>query len=135
MNERIKALRKALGLTQQKFADKIGVRQNTVAQYEMGRNSPIDSVTALICREFGVSEAWLRTGDGEMFLPVDADEELAQVLTEIKQSDDSIVKSIIKSYWALDDAGKSVIRQLVADLAEAVQEDKAPEAAEKAPGN
>lgn len=134
MNERIKALRKALGLTQQKFADKIGVRQNTVAQYEMGRNSPIDSVIALICREFRVSETWLRTGDGEMFLPVDADEELAQVLAEIKLSDDQLIKAIIKSYWRLDDAGKSVIRQLVADLADAVQEDKAAEETEKAPG-
>ena len=134
MNERIKALRKALGLTQQKFADKIGVRQNTVAQYEMGRNSPIDSVTALICREFRVSETWLRTGEGEMFLPMDTDEELAQVLAEIKLRDDQQIKSIIKSYWRLDDAGKAVIRQLACDLDEAVQDD-GPEQKEKATDN
>lgn len=67
VNERIKKLRKALDLTQQKFADRIGVKQNTVAQYEMGRNVPIYSVIALICREFNVSEKWLRTGEGDMF--------------------------------------------------------------------
>lgn len=135
MNERIKELRKALGLTQQEFSERIGVKRNTVAQYEMGRNPPNDTVITLICREFRVSETWLRTGEGEMFLPVDADEELAQVLAEIKLSDDQLIKAIIKSYWKLDDAGKSVIRQLVADLADAVQEDKAAEETEKAPGN
>lgn len=46
-NERLRKLRKALDLTQQKFADRIGVKQNTVAQYEMGRNIPIDSVIIL----------------------------------------------------------------------------------------
>ena len=50
MKERIKQLRKALGMTQQKFADAIGVKQNTVAQYEIGRNEPIDSVLTLYVR-------------------------------------------------------------------------------------
>ena len=126
MNERIKELRKALGLTQQKFADRIGVRQNTIAQYEMGRNVPIDSVVSLICREFYVSETWLRTGEGEMFLPVDDDDELAQVMAEIKLSSDELIRTIIKSYWRLDDKGKAAIRQLVSDLEEAVEKEKAP---------
>ena len=69
MKDRIKKIRKELDLTQQKFADRIGVKQNTVAQYEMGRNVPIDSVISLICREFNVSETWLREGTGEMFVP------------------------------------------------------------------
>lgn len=68
MNKRIKQLRKALDLTQQKFAERIGVKQNTVAQYEMGRNIPIDSVISLICKEFNVNEDWLRNGTGEMFV-------------------------------------------------------------------
>ena len=69
MNERIKKLRKHLDLTQQEFADRIGVKRNTIANYEIGRNVPIDSVLSLIVREFHVSEAWLRSGDGEMFAP------------------------------------------------------------------
>lgn len=83
MDERIKELRKALGLTQQKFADAIGVRQNTVAQYEMGRNPPNDTVITLICREFRVNEHWLRTGEGEMFLPLSRDEELAAFMGSV----------------------------------------------------
>lgn len=68
IKDRLKELRKHLGLTQQDFSERIGIKQNTYSQYETGRNAPIDSVFTLICREFGVSEAWLRRGDGEMFM-------------------------------------------------------------------
>ena len=69
MKDRIKKLRKSLDLTQQGFADRIGLKQSTIATYEMGRNEPIDTVINLICREFNVREEWLRTGEGEMFNP------------------------------------------------------------------
>lgn len=134
MNERIKQVRKVCGLKQAEFAERIGVKPSTVTSYETGLRVPSDTVIFSICREFRVSEHWLRTGEGEMFLPVDADEELAQALAEIKLSDDKLIKAIIKSYWRLDDAGKAVIRQLVDDLAQAVQ-DEGPEEKEKAPGN
>lgn len=69
MNERIKKIRKELDLTQQKFADKIGVKRNTVGQWECGVNALTDQVITSICREFNISESWLRTGTGEMFNP------------------------------------------------------------------
>ncbi len=80
MKDRIKKLRKSLDMTQQEFADRIGVKRNTIGQYEIGRNEPIDTVINLICREFGVSEEWLRTGNGEMFSPAPTDvlDQLAQ---------------------------------------------------------
>lgn len=74
MKDRIKKLRKELDLTQQEFADRLGVKRGAIANYEIGRNEPVDSVISLICREFGVNEAWLRTGDGPMFVPDPADE-------------------------------------------------------------
>ena len=67
VGERIRKLRKELDMTQQKFGERIGIKGNTVAQYELGRNEPVDAVFSLICREFNVNEMWLRTGDGEMF--------------------------------------------------------------------
>lgn len=67
--DRVKELRSYLHLTQQDFADRIGIKRSTITNYEVGRNDPVDSVISLICREFGVSEAWLRTGEGEMFVP------------------------------------------------------------------
>lgn len=80
IGERIKELRKALRMTQTAFADRIGIRQNSVALLEMGRNTPSDQTVAFICREFRVNEEWLRTGAGEMFVPTPASivDELAE---------------------------------------------------------
>ena len=96
MNERIKKLRKALDLTQQEFADRIGVKRNTIATYEIGRNTPLDAVITSICKTYNVSETWLRTGEGEMFVQQSADDELAQVFAAIAASDDELIKRIIR---------------------------------------
>lgn len=74
MKERLKKLRKVLNLTQQEFADRIGISRGNIATYETREGSPGNSVINLICREFNVSEAWLRTGEGEMFVPNPASE-------------------------------------------------------------
>ena len=68
IGERIKKLRKGLDLTEQEFANRIGIKRNTIAKYETKRGEPIDAVISLICREFNVSERWLRAGEGEMFI-------------------------------------------------------------------
>lgn len=67
LKDRIKKIRKELDLTQQKFADKLGIKRNTIAMYEMGKTSPSDQTIKSISREFSVNEEWLRTGIGEMF--------------------------------------------------------------------
>lgn len=64
---RVKELRLALKLTQEEFAARLGVRRGAIANYEVGRNPPTDSVKALIYREFSVSPDWLERGSGEMF--------------------------------------------------------------------
>ena len=74
IGERIKKLRRSLDLTQKEFGERLGVKANTIGTYEIGRNAPIDAVLNLICREFSVSETWLRTGEGEMFNPSPSNE-------------------------------------------------------------
>ena len=69
ISERIKKIRRYYDLTQQEFADRIGSKRNTVATYEMGRTAPSAAVISLICREFKISETWLKNGDGEMLAP------------------------------------------------------------------
>ena len=109
MKDRIKALRKALNLTQQEFADRLSIKRGAVANYEIGRNIPADSVIALICREFGVSEAWLRTGAGEMFPPRSRLEELSVLSarflssqpTEFQQRFAQMMYSLSEEEWAL----------------------------------
>lgn len=104
LNERLKKLRKALDLTQQEFADRIGVKRNTIATYEIGRNTPLNAVIASICREFNVSETWLRTGEGEMFLP----------------SPNGVLDELVQKY-GLSTRGKVIVEKFL-DLNPDVQE-------------
>lgn len=83
IGERLKNLRKALGLTQQEFSDKLKVSRSNIATYEVGKNNPAEAVINLICREFNVSETWLRTGEGEMFVERTRDDELAAFMDEL----------------------------------------------------
>lgn len=78
MNARIKAIRKSVGLNQTEFGARIGVKQTTIAGYETGASTPMDAVISSICREFGVDEHWLRTGEGEMFRARDRMDELME---------------------------------------------------------
>ena len=100
MNKRLKLLRKKLGLTQQEFAERVGIKRGAIANYEIGRNQPIDAVISLICREFNVSETWLRTGEGEMFIEkpktVSLDD-LAQ-----KKNATELELAIMKAYFEID---------------------------------
>ena len=61
MRDRIKTIRKNAGMTQQQFAEKLGVSRNTIATYETSVRVPIDAIIISMCREFGVREEWLRT--------------------------------------------------------------------------
>ena len=112
LGERIKKMRKALDLTQQEFADRIGMKRNSIAQVETGRNTSDQTITS-ICREFNVSETWLRTGEGEMFIQQSKDDELEQVLSDIAASDDELIKRIIRAYWKLDDKEKAAVKKLI----------------------
>lgn len=93
LNERIKKLRRNLDLTQQEFADRIGIKRGAIANYEIGRNTPADSVVSLICREFNVSEEWLRTGEGDMFLPADRNADIARLTKQLLNEESDSFKN------------------------------------------
>lgn len=125
MDERIKELRKALGLTQQKFADAIGVRQNTVAQYEMGRNPPTDTVLTLICREFNVSEDWLRRGEGEMFVQRSRDEELSAFFGDLMAGQPDFKRRLIAVLSRLDESEWELLEKMADKLMEELKKETA----------
>lgn len=117
MNERIKEIRNALNLTQQEFADKIKVKRNTVATYEMGRSVPSDAAVALICREFNVNEDWLRTGTGEMFVKKTRDEQIASFIGSIQSvEDDSFKKRFISMLSSLDESDWETLEKIAVSL-------------------
>lgn len=118
MAERIKLLRKALGLTQQEFSDTIKVKRSTLATYESGRNEPIDAVITLICREFDVNEKWLRFGTGEMFIKKTEDEEISEMLADIQLSGSGSFKHRLAVALArLDDDGWKWLEEFVNSIA------------------
>ena len=88
MQERIKELRKMLGLTQVEFGARIGVKGNTITGYEAGIRVPSDAMIVSICREFNVSELWLRTGEGEMRVRRSRNEEIAMLINDLMREED-----------------------------------------------
>ncbi len=105
IHERLKTLRKELGLTQQEFAERINLRRNSIAQIELGYRNPSGAVLALICREFNVNETWLRTGEGEMFAkaPTDIVSEVAEKLG-LNEFEQLILNAYVKLPKQLRDA-------------------------------
>ena len=83
MKNRLKLLREDQNMTQQKFADKLGIKRTTIGNYEVGRNEPVDSVISLICDRFGVNEQWLRTGVGKMYLETKKDDDIDRLINEM----------------------------------------------------
>ena len=121
MNERIKELRKALGLTQQAFADRLGIRQNTIAKYETNRGNPTTSVVALICREFNVSEQWLREGTGEMFLQRSREDEIAEFCKDITAGNPDFRKRFISALAKLNPEQWRLLEEVTSVLIAEVQ--------------
>lgn len=114
MNERLKQLRKALGLTQQELADRIGIARGNIGSYEVGKSALSDAVVSLICREFNVNEDWLRTGNGEMFLELSRDEQIEEFIGNLlKDEDDSFKRRLISGLAALDDNGWKVLEDFL----------------------
>ena len=118
-NERVKKLRKSLGLTQEKFGERIGVKKNTISQIESGVNGVTDQLRLAVCREFRVSEEWLRTGDGEMFVEPDEDEEITRFMGDILSGQPdfrrrlvSVLARMTPDEWALLE---EKIRELTAE--------------------
>jgi len=102
MNERIKELRNALGLTLDKFGEKIGVKKAAVSRWENGDNIA-DRMILSICREFNVSEEWLRNGTGEMFARRDKLQVISEFAADLIKEPDSIKARLFEALAKLDD--------------------------------
>lgn len=102
MNERIKELRNALGLTLDKFGEKIGVKKAAVSRWENGDNIA-DRMILSICREFNVSEEWLRNGTGEMFVRRDKLQVISEFAADLIKEPDSVKARLFEALAKLDD--------------------------------
>lgn len=98
--ERIKEVRKSLGLTLEKFGEKIGVTKVAISNLENGHRNLTEQMTKSICREFNVSEEWLRTGDGEMFLPVNRKTKIEKLTNQLLSEESDSFKNRLVSVLA-----------------------------------
>lgn len=87
IGERVKTLRKELGLTLEKFGAPLGVQRSALSMIENDKSGIGDRTILLICREYGVSEEWLRDGIGEMFVPVTQNEKIARFAGELMKDE------------------------------------------------
>jgi len=92
LKNRIRTIRKNAGMTQKQFAERLGISRNTVATYETSSRIPIDAVIVSICREFGVREEWLRTGQGDIYKELTPDLELSKWFGQILMEEESSFK-------------------------------------------
>jgi transcriptional regulator with XRE-family HTH domain len=111
-NKRITELRKQLALTQESFAERLGIKRSTVANIETNINPLTEANIKLICMTFNVNEQWLRTGRGEMFAenrsPLEA--EILKMFRELSETAQMIIRDYIKMVLEQQKAlaGKSI---------------------------
>lgn len=110
VNNRIKQVRKQNKMTQVAFGEKIGVKGNTITSYETGTRTPSDAIIFSICREFNINEQWLKNGEGPM--NKNKDGSFTELLSDLDDSDDDFIKSLIKVYMELDDDSKKALHKI-----------------------
>lgn len=123
MKDRIRQLRKELGLNQTEFGERIGVKQTTIAGYETGAKNPMESVVLSICREFNVNENWLRNGTGEMFLEIKESSIIAKA-TELLGEKDPLFEAFVDTYIKLAPKNRELLFQFMTDLSRSFVEKK-----------
>ena len=122
-DERIKQIRKAVGLTQGEFAERIGLSRNYIAMIEIGQREPSERTIADICRVFGVSKLWLDTGEGEMYVKRSLNQELDMMVTTLmNDADESFKKRFVAALLQVPTEGWDAIEEFVNKLSTAEKE-------------
>ena len=113
--ERIKEIRKTLGLTLEKFGEKLGVTKTAISRIEKGERGLTEQMTKSICREFNVDYIWLTTEQGKMF--VENDNEFRKKIDRIMTSEDDTRKILFKSLVDASDDDIATIKKFIKNTA------------------
>ena len=101
VGERLNYLReKKLEISQEDLGNKIGVSRFSISNYELGKRNLTDRVITDICREFGVNEVWLRTGEGgdeNMFTKVNEDDRYSLNLGKLSVTENQIARNMLNA--------------------------------------
>lgn len=121
-NERVKEIRKTLGLTLEKFGERIGVTRGSMSNIENGNRNLTEQMTKSICREFSVDYMWLTTGEGEMF--IDSDDDFIERIDRIMVGEDEARKNLFKFMLELSDEDIAALDRLMKKAIEFTQNNK-----------
>ncbi|MGB8454773.1 MAG: helix-turn-helix transcriptional regulator [Anaerocolumna sp.] len=113
INERIKFIRNKLNITQEEMAKQINIKQSSLSGIEKNRVNVSDRVIKDICREFSVSEEWIRTEHGTIFATYTEEDDLTVIMEEIVKSDDRFVKNFLLTYWGLSKDNRAIISNFI----------------------
>lgn len=111
MNERLKLLRKTLKLSQDAFAERIGMKGSSISLLESGGRNITEQVIKSICREFNVDYIWLTTGDGEMF--VYTDDDFIERIDRIMVGEDDARKNLFKALLEASDEDIAAFQRII----------------------
>ncbi len=112
--ERVKGIRKALGLTLEKFGETLGVKKQTVSRIENGVSNITEQMAKAICREFNVNMEWLQNGAGEMFTQLDEDEQISSFFHNLLQEEKgSFKRQFVTALSHLDNNGWNLLNQFM----------------------
>lgn len=109
--ERVKEIRKALGLTLEKFGEKLGVGKTAISNIENGNRNLTEQMTKSICREFSVDYIWLTTGQGEMF--VESDDDFIEKIDRIMAGEDGARKNLFKSLLSASNEDIAAFQRII----------------------
>ena len=119
VNQRVNTLRSTLGLTMEKFGERLGVKKAAVSKWESGDNIS-EQIFKAICREFNVSEEWLRDGIGDMFII--PEDETATLVEDLLTDKDNVtyraILSLVKTYQQLSPESKKIVDKFIHDAIE-----------------
>lgn len=120
--ERIREVRNTLGLTLEKFGDRLGVTKVAISNIEKGNRNLTEQMTKAICREFNVDYMWLTTGDGEMF--IDNDDDFIERIDRTMAGEDEARKNLFKFMLELSDDDIAALDRLMKKAIEFAQNNK-----------
>lgn len=127
--ERMREVRKNLGLTLDKFGEHIGIKKSALSSIENGKSNLTEANVKSICREFNVDEKWLRTGEGEMFADILPEDEVAALVADLLIDGQNnafygLILSIISIYKRSSPAAQAALNDLIDSVYLDMQERK-----------
>lgn len=124
MNERIKAVRLALGISQEEFGKRLGVTRGAITNIELNKVEPKPLFVDLICREFNVNEDWLKNGAEPMFLQRNRNEELSAFFGDLLNGEPDFKHRLISVMSRLSVDQWQMLADMANMLVEEMQKEK-----------